>query len=129
MNDESLMEQARSAAEASYSPYSRFRVGAVVVAEDGTVYSGCNVENAAYGSSICAEANAISSAAANGVRKIETVVIACLDGGECYPCGNCRQLMREFDVERVVVQDGEGDLRVHPFAEILPNSFGPDSLP
>lgn len=129
MNDESLMQQARSAAEASYSPYSRFRVGAVVVAEDGTVYSGCNVENAAYGSSICAEANAISSAAANGVRKIETVVIACLDGGECYPCGNCRQLMREFDVERVVVQDGEGGLRVHSFAEILPNSFGPDSLP
>jgi cytidine deaminase len=122
------MQEARSAAEASYSPYSRFRVGAAVVAGDGAVYTGCNVENAAYGSSICAEANAISSAAANGVRRIETVVIACLDGGECYPCGNCRQIMREFAVQRVVVQDGEGGIAVHEFDEILPNSFGPESL-
>jgi cytidine deaminase len=98
VNDESLMQEARTAAEASYSPYSRFRVGALVVADDGAIYTGCNVENAAYGSSICAEANAISSAAANGVRRIESVVIACLDGGECYPCGNCRQIMREFAV-------------------------------
>ena len=134
MNDESLMDEslmvrARSAAEASYSPYSHFRVGAAVVADDGTVYTGCNVENAAYGSSICAEANAIASAAADGVRTIDTVVIACLDGGECYPCGNCRQIMREFNVQRVVVQDGDGSMRLHAFDDILPNSFGPDSLP
>jgi cytidine deaminase len=128
VNDESLMQEARSAAEASYSPYSSFRVGAVVVAGDGATYTGCNVENAAYGSSICAEANAISCAAASGVRSIESVVIACLDGGECYPCGNCRQIMREFAVQRVVVQDGEGGITVHEFDEILPNSFGPESL-
>ena len=114
MNDESLMERARSAAEVSYSPYSSFRVGAVVVAADGAVYTGCNVENAAYGSSICAEANAISSAAANGVRTIDTVVIACLDGGECYPCGNCRQIMREFNVQRVVEVDAGRPARVVP---------------
>ncbi|MDJ0498964.1 MAG: cytidine deaminase [Acidimicrobiia bacterium] len=123
-----LYAQARHAADNSYAPYSNFHVGAVVVAEDGRVFTGCNVENAAYGSAICAEGNAISSAAAAGVRKIDTVVVACLDAGECYPCGNCRQLMREFKVNTVVVQDGEGSLRTHKFGEILPHSFGPDSL-
>ena len=126
MND--LYVQARQAAANSYAPYSNFHVGAVVVAEDGRIFTGCNVENAAYGSAICAEGNAISSAAAAGVRKIDTVVVACLDAGECYPCGNCRQLMREFKVNTVIVQDGEGSLRTHDFAEILPHSFGPDSL-
>jgi len=127
-SDEDLMERARSIAGSSYSPYSRFRVGAVVVAEDGSTYAGCNVENAAYGAAICAEANAISTAAATGVRRLSTVVVACPDGGKCYPCGNCRQLMREFGVERVVVQDGVGGIRVHSFSELLPHSFGPDSL-
>lgn len=125
---ESVYRRAREAAEHAYAPYSGFRVGAVVVAADGSEFAGCNVENSAYGSGICAEGNAISTAAANGVRKLVTVVVACLDGGECYPCGNCRQLMREFGVEWVVVQDGRGGLRSHPFAELLPHSFGPDSL-
>jgi len=129
MNDYAeLHKQAQKAAESSYSPYSGFRVGAIVIADDGRVFSGCNVENAGYASSICAEGNAISSAAAAGVRKIDTVVVACLDGGECYPCGNCRQIMREFSVDTVVVQDGEGSLRVHAFDEVLPHSFGPESL-
>lgn len=123
-----LYEQARGAAESAYAPYSGFHVGAVVVADDGRVFTGCNVENAAYGSGICAEGNAISSAAAGGVRKIDTVIVACLDAGECYPCGNCRQLMREFSVDTVVVQDGRGALRVHEFSAILPHSFGPESL-
>lgn len=124
-----LHEQAREAATRAYAPYSRFRVGAVVVADDGRVFTGCNVENAAYGSAICAEGNAISSAAGAGVRKIDTVAVACLDAGECYPCGNCRQLMREFSVETVVVQGEDGSPRVHHFTEILPHSFGPESLP
>lgn len=123
-----LYEKARTAAASAYAPYSGFHVGAVVVADDGRVFAGCNVENAAYGSGICAEGNAISSAAAAGVRKIDTVVVACLDAGECYPCGNCRQLMREFSVDTVVVQDGSDSLRTHPFEEILPHSFGPDTL-
>jgi len=123
-----LYQQAREVAASAYAPYSGFRVGAVVVADDGRVFTGCNVENAAYGSGICAEGNAISTAAAAGVRKIDMVIIACLDGGECYPCGNCRQIMREFSVDTVVVQDGQGSLRTHDFAEVLPHSFGPDSL-
>ena len=125
---EELYKGAREAAANAYAPYSNFHVGAVVVADDGRVFTGCNVENAAYGSGICAEGNAISSAAAAGVRKIDKVVIACLDGGECYPCGNCRQLMREFSVDTVVVQDGNGSLRKHSLEEIFPHAFGPDSL-
>lgn len=123
-----LYEKARIAAANAYAPYSKFRVGAVVVADDGRVFAGCNVENAAYGSAICAEANAISTAAAAGIRKIETIVVACLDAGECYPCGNCRQLMREFSVATVVVRDRSGSLREHSFDDILPHSFGPESL-
>lgn len=128
-NPVDLMEEARRVAERSYSPYSRFRVGAAVLADDGRRFAGCNVENAAYGSSICAEANAITTAAAAGVRRITTVAVACLDGEECYPCGNCRQLMREFDVVEIVVQDGAGGLRTVALADLLPHSFGPEHLP
>ncbi len=124
-----LLARARAAAARSYSPYSSFRVGAVVVATDGAEYEGVNVENAAYGSAICAEASAIAAAATAGVRTISTVAVAGLDAEECYPCGNCRQLMREFSVETVVVQDPGGAPRVHTLEELLPHSFGPESLP
>ena len=123
-----LLAQAREAAAAAYAPYSDFHVGAVVVADDGRVFTGANIENSAYGATICAEANAISTAAASGVRKIDTVAVACLDTGECYPCGNCRQVMREFNVDSVIVQEPSGGYRVHTLAELLPRAFGPDQL-
>ncbi len=118
-----LLEQARRAAAAAYSPYSKFRVGAVVVTADGTIFSGCNVENAAYGSSVCAEVTAITTAVASGARSISTVAVACLDGDECFPCGNCLQVMREFGVERLITEKGEYTLE-----DLLPYSFGPESL-
>jgi cytidine deaminase len=123
-----LIAEARRAAENSYSPYSQFRVGAVVVTADGTEYVGCNVENAAYGASICAEANAITTAAANGVREIHTVAVTCLDGEGCTPCGNCRQLMNEFGVERVILSDESGAIVERAFDDLLPFSFGPADL-
>ena len=123
-----LISEARKAAENSYSPYSHFRVGAVVVAADGSEYTGCNVENAAYGASICAEANAISTAAAHGVREIETLAVTCLDGEGCTPCGNCRQLMREFNVQRVVLTNESGAPIEYTLDELLPMSFGPEDL-
>ncbi len=79
IDNNELYERAREAAGAAYAPYSGFHVGAAVVADDGRIFTGCNVENAAYGSAICAEGNAISSAVAAGVRKIDIVVVACLD--------------------------------------------------
>lgn len=123
MKTDELIAQAREAAERAYAPFSRFRVGAVVVAADGTRYAGANVENSAYGSSICAEANAISTAVAAGARRLDTVAVACIDaraGG--YPCGNCLQLMCEFGVSRVIVDDPAGPIE-HSLDELLPHGF------
>lgn len=121
-----LVDRAREAALNAYAPYSEFRVGAAVLAEDGTVYTGANVENAAYGSAICAEGSAISRAASSGIRKLATVAVACIDApsvDHAYPCGNCRQLMNEFGVERVIVTTGAGDVREHNLADLLPHGF------
>ena len=133
MKRERLVEMARAAAEGSYSPYSRFRVGAVVLGADGEVFTGANIENASYPASTCAEATAVATAAAAGVRSITTLAVACIDAGsvdDAYPCGRCRQIMREFGVTRVLVTAGEGsDFREHSLDELLPHSFGPESLP
>lgn len=127
MNNESLYRGARDAAELAYVPYSNFRVGAVVVADDGRVFTGANIENAAYPSSSCAEATAVNTAAAAGVRKIATVVVACVDADDiegAYPCGRCRQIMSEFDVDSVLVTAGEGsEEREHTLDELLPHRF------
>lgn len=123
MTDLELLALAEEAALKAYAPYSHFRVGAVVVAADGSQYTGANVENGAFGSAICGEAAAIARAVSAGVRKIDTVAVACIDAeGVGYPCGNCRQLMVEFDVDRVVVAAPEGP-RVHPLAELIPHGF------
>ena len=127
MNRDELADRARRAALGSYSPYSGFRVGAVVLGEQGDVHTGSNVENAAYGSSICAEATAISGAVAAGLRKIVGVAVACIDAESvdgAYPCGNCRQLMNEFGTEWVIVTAGEGtDARRHTLEELHPFGF------
>lgn len=127
MNREELVARARQAALGSYSPYSRFRVGAVVVGEQGQIHAGSNVENAAYGSSICAEATAISGAVAEGLRRIVGVAVACIDAGSvdaAYPCGNCRQLMNEFGAEWVIVTAGQGsEVRRHSLEELHPFAF------
>ena len=127
MNPKELADRARKAALRSYSPYSGFRVGAVVVGACGRMYEGCNVENAAYGSSICAEATAISGAVAKGLQKIVGVAVACVDAPAvdgAYPCGNCRQLMNEFGTRWVIVTAGEGtEIRRHRFSELHPHGF------
>ena len=127
MNREELAARARQAALGSYSPYSGFRVGAVVVGENSYVHTGSNVENAAYGSSICAEATAISGAVAAGLRRIVGMAVACIDAETvdgAYPCGNCRQLMNEFGTEWVIVTAGEGsEVRRHTLEELHPFGF------
>jgi cytidine deaminase len=126
MTVDELAGAAREAALGSYSPYSHFRVGCVVLASDGRVFSSANVENASYPVSQCAEANAINYAVSQGVRKIETVAVACLDAQTvdvAYPCGRCRQIMSEFSPERIVVTTEETELRVHTLDELLPYRF------
>lgn len=124
---EHLASLARRVAEEAYAPYSRFRVGAVVVGQDGETFTGTNVENASYPVSSCAEATAISYAVSQGLRKIDTVAVSCIDADDvegAYPCGRCRQIMAEFDVERVVVSAGDGsEIREHTLDELLPHRF------
>lgn len=127
MDTSELVEAARAAAQGSYSPYSRFRVGAVVVGSRGEVFTGANVENASYPVSTCAEATAVNAAVSHGVRELDTVAVACVDAEDtdgAYPCGRCRQIMSEFGVERVIVTAGEGsEVREHTLDELLPHRF------
>jgi cytidine deaminase len=121
-----LVEEARKAALGSYSPYSGFRVGAVVETVDGVIFGSANVENAAYPVSQCAEANAVNFAVSQGARKIRTVAVSCIDATSldlAYPCGRCRQIMSEFDVETVLVSTGEGPFRTHTLDELIPHRF------
>ena len=129
LNPESVMEAARAAASRAYAPYSNFQVGAAILTGGGTIHSGANVENASYGLSICAEHNAVAmmAAAAPEDREIELVAVFSPNASPCFPCGACRQVLREFGCKEVVVETGRGIQR-YPFEQILPNSFGPEDL-
>src|SRR5574344_1687841 len=96
MNYSDLMEKAIEASKFSYSPYSKFPVGACVLCESGNVYTGCNMENASFGMTICAERNAITTAIAHGERVLSAVAIFAPKMDLCYPCGACRQVIDEF---------------------------------
>ena len=126
---ETVMEAAREAANRAYAPYSNFRVGAAILTGGGTIHSGSNVENASYGLSICAERNAATTMAHADPedREIELVAVYSPNTSPCFPCGACRQFLREFGCKEVVVEDGSV-LRRYPFDQILPNSFGPEDL-
>jgi len=124
---EVLVAAARDVAKKAYAPYSRFRVGAAVVTEQAAVYTGCNVENAAYGSTVCAEVSAITSAISAGEAHLEAIAVAALDGVDVFPCGNCRQVMREFGVDKLIV-DGTDGPTVYTLDDVFPHSFGPEDL-
>jgi len=129
LSDTELLDAARRAAEHAYVPYSSFPVGAAVLTGDGTLYTGCNVENAAYGEAICAERNAVTTMIAAGESpKVATVAVIGLKAAPCWPCGACRQVLREFHCDRVIVEGEDGQPVSLPFDQILPNSFGPDAL-
>ena len=129
MELETVMEAARDASAKAYAPYSNFHVGAAILTADGTIHAGYNVENSSYGLAICAERNAAAAMAlANPEdREIELVAVFSPDASPCFPCGACRQVLREFGCKEVVVEEASG-LRRYPFEEILPHSFGPEAL-
>ena len=129
MDLENFMESARDASKRAYAPYSNFHVGAAILTGGGNVYRGSNIENASYGLSICAERNAATTMAFADPkdRVIQLVAVYSPNTSPCFPCGACRQFLREFGCKEVVVDDGSG-LRRYPFEEILPNSFGPEDL-
>ena len=129
MDPETVMEAARAAASRAYAPYSNFHVGAAILTERGTIHAGSNVENASYGLSICAERTAAAAMASADPddREIDLVAVFSPEASPCFPCGACRQVLREFGCKEVVVDDGHG-LKRYPFDLVLPNSFGPEVL-
>lgn len=127
-----LIEAAIAARAQSYSPYSGYAVGVALLADDGTIYAGCNVENAAYPLSFCAEANAIGNMVAAGGRQIVHVVVTGPGTDICTPCGGCRQQIREFASSLdtpVTICDASGAVLLETnIGTLLPNSFGPENL-
>ena len=128
LTDEELFERAESMLERAYAPYSRFRVGACVLTEDGRTFTGCNIENASYGGTICAERTAAVKAVSEGATKFIAIAIAA-EQEAAWPCGLCRQFLREFGPKmRVIVGKKGGPLYTATLEELLPRSFGPEDL-
>lgn len=125
---QTLIEAAKEAALHSYSPYSNFAVGAALLSEDGTIISGCNVENASYGLTMCAERGAIQTAIAKGYTAFKAIAIVGLKSNPCMPCGACRQVMLEFDIPQILLEDEAGHIISYTMDEMLPHSFGPKDL-
>ncbi|MCC7013332.1 MAG: cytidine deaminase [Planctomycetes bacterium] len=124
-----LLRVAHAAVQLAYAPYSKVRVGAALVGADGQVYTGCNVENASYGLTICAERSAVCRAVAAGERKFKSIAIATDRPQALMPCGACRQVLAEFGLELTVIAQGQqsGIVQV-TLAELLPRAFSPGDL-
>jgi len=124
-----LVAAARRARERAYAPYSNFTVGAAVLCADGRVFEGCNIENAAFAPTVCAERVAIFGAVAAGCRDLEAIAVVGPGEEPLTPCGVCRQVMWELAPEALVIMEGEGGRRATTTVEaLLPSAFGPRSL-
>lgn len=130
MTDQELVNLAFSMHRYSYVPYSHFPVGAALLCADGTVYTGCNIESAAYSPTLCAERTALAKAVSEGHRGDWTALAVAGTGEDyCWPCGVCRQLLYEFAPDlRVLVARGDGAWKEFTLRELLPHGFGPESL-
>jgi cytidine deaminase len=130
MTDSELVALAKQARDRAYAPYSNFPVGAALLGRSGRVYMGCNVENAAYPLTTCAERAAVVKAVSEGEREFETIAVVTATGAA--PCGACRQILREFGGPggdlRVLVADTAGNVRTFTIAELLPEGFTPDQI-
>lgn len=133
---EQLIEHAERAREYSYSPYSQYQVGAALLAQDGSIYTGANIENAAYSPTNCAERTAFFKAVSEGKRKFLAIAVIGGPKGEpvtqyAYPCGVCRQVMMEFcnpQAFQVIVAKSKSEYMVKTLQEFLPDGFGPGNL-
>jgi cytidine deaminase len=127
MDDQQLVVLAQEARKAAYAPYSHYSVGAALLTTCGQVFTGCNVENAVYPLCLCAERTAVVKAVSEGQREFSAIAIATRNGGS--PCGACRQVLREFAPHlRILLADDAGRVRPFTLDQLLPESFGPESL-
>jgi cytidine deaminase len=119
-----LMSAARAARARAYAPYSKYRVGAAVLSDDGRIFTGCNVENASYGLTQCAERVAITKAVSEGARRIKAVAVVVAGNDTASPCGACRQVIREFGPDAAVITGApRGRVRVEHIEDLLPRAF------
>ena len=118
-----LMDCAIKARENAYSPYSHFAVGAALLCEDGTLFEGCNIENASYGLTNCAERTAIFKAVSEGHIKFKALAVVADTEGPCAPCGACRQVMAEFKIPLIILGNLMGNIKIVTIEELLPFSF------
>jgi cytidine deaminase len=128
MTHDELIANARAARERAYAPYSNFKVGAALLGKSGRVYTGCNVENAAYSHTTCAERTAIFKAVSEGEREFKMIAVVTENGA--YPCGTCRQVMMEFAPDMTaIIADTKGNARLAIVRDLLPAGFTPEQLP
>jgi cytidine deaminase len=126
--DNELIALAAEARERAYAPYSHYAVGAALRGKSGRIYTGCNVENAVYSLTICAERAALFKAVSEGERTFDTLAVVTANGGS--PCGSCRQVLAEFGLDlRVLIATPDTLVAVQTVAELLPGAFGPSDLP
>ena len=118
-----LIDCAIKARENAYSPYSHFAVGAALLCEDGTLFEGCNIENASYGLTNCAERTAIFKAVSEGHIKFKALAVVADTEGPCAPCGACRQVMAEFKIPLIIMGNLMGNIKIVTIEELLPFSF------
>lgn len=121
--DKELLNAALDARLKAYAPYSKFLVGAAVRAESGKIYTGCNIENASYGLTVCAERNALFAAVGAGERKFAALCVVGDTEAPISPCGACRQVMAEFKVQRIILANLKGDVKEYILEELLPLGF------
>ncbi len=127
MNPTELVDLARKARKRAYTPYSHYKVGAALLGKSGTVYTGCNVENASYGHTVCAERTAVLKAVSEGETEFEAIAVVTRNGGS--PCGACRQVLSEFSPELIIyIADTDGEYRTTTLKKLLPDSFTPAHL-
>ena len=123
LETQKLMDCAIKARENAYSPYSNFAVGAALLCEDGTLFEGCNIENASYGLTNCAERTAIFKAVSEGHTKFKALAVVADTEGPCAPCGACRQVMAEFKIPLIIMGNLMGNIKIVTIEELLPFSF------
>ena len=131
MTEKELCQKAIEMLDRAYIPYSHFPVGAALECADGTVFTGCNIENASYTPTICAERTAIFKAVSEGYRDFKRIVIAGRSDDYCVPCGVCRQVMMEFcepETFRILMAVSPDEYTENTLAELLPEGFGPNNL-
>ncbi len=129
MTDQELVALAKEAMKNAYVPYSKFQVGAALLAKDGTVFKGCNIENASYGATNCAERTAIFKAVSEGVKEFEKIAVVASSGDYASPCGICRQVLFEFMPDGEVILDSdEKGMVTYTVRELLPMGFNSSDI-